>query len=323
MAEKDNAKWLERSTIGSPRYISILYFILVGFGIIGKYEVSEGYELFRDILTIILAVLGLSIAILGYLIYAFILHSAKEKVEKWEADFQDKIEKEHQDFQDKIEKEHQDFQDKIEKEHQDFSKYSTSMLYLNIGTSVWMEYVLEKKYLFSWDNVPGNDNERLVRFLRDELAIGWAENVKILKSDDGKTIRIFNKKSAEIIIDEKKEKATLKITDGRTHDLNVKKENGKLNIYEKNSKKLEYAISITRQAYMNVQTLDEENKLYERLICETMNNLGYYLAERKLDSDREFANQCAEFIKKKFRNYPECSTNWQDTCDFIKVRYGD
>ena len=232
MVESDNIKWLEGSTKGAPRYIILLYIliialiailILVGLQIIGGYEVSEGYELFRDILTIILAILGLSIAILGYLIYEFILHSAKGKVEKWKADFQGDIEKVHKDFQ-----------DKVEKEHQDFSVYSTSMLYLNIGTSIWMEYV-----------------------------------------------------------------------------------------FEKNSKKLEYAIDITRKAYMDIQTLDEENKLYERLKCETMNNLGYYLAERKHDSDREFANQCAEFIKKKIRDYPKSSTNWQDTCDFIKVRYGD
>jgi hypothetical protein len=240
MVESDNIKWLEGSTKGAPRYIILLYIliialiailILVGLQIIGGYEVSEGYELFRDILTIILAVLGLSIAILGYLIYEFILHSAKGKVEKWEADFQGDIEKVHKDFQDKIEKVHKDFQDKVEKEHKDFSVYSTSMLYLNIGTSIWMEYVFEKK-----------------------------------------------------------------------------------------PKKLEYAIDITRKAYMDIQTLDEENKLYERLKCETMNNLGYYLAERKHDSDREFANQCAEFIKKKIRDYPKSSTNWQDTCE---VRYGD
>ena len=95
-------------------------------------------------------------------------------------------------------------------------------------------YILsESLYLFSWDNVPGNDSEKLISFLRDDIDIGWAENVKIRKLDDGKTIHISkDKNSAEILIDEKKEKATLKISSGRTHDLKVKKENGKLNIYE-------------------------------------------------------------------------------------------
>jgi hypothetical protein len=95
----------------------------------------------------------------------------------------------------------------------------------------------ENRYLFSRDDVPGNDSERLLRFLRDDLAIGWTEKAEILKSDDGKMIRIFkDENSAEIIIDKKKENASLKISDGRTLDLKVKKENGKLNIYKKTLK---------------------------------------------------------------------------------------
>ena len=87
-------------------------------------------------------------------------------------------------------------------------------------------------YLFSWDNVPGKDRVRLLRILRDDFDIGWAENAEIRKSDGGKTIRIFkNENSAEIMIDEKKEKVSLKISDGRTRDLKVKKENGKIKIY--------------------------------------------------------------------------------------------
>ena len=57
---------------------------------------------------------------------------------------------------------------------------------------------------------------------------------KIQKYADCKTIRIFkDENSAKIMIDKKKEKATLKISDGRIYDLKVKKENGKLNIYKK------------------------------------------------------------------------------------------
>ena len=93
--------------------------------------------------------------------------------------------------------------------------------------------VLEQTYLFSWDSVPGDDDEKFKEFLKDDFDIGWAENAEIIKSDDGKIIRIFkDENSAEIIIDEKKEKASLKVRDGRTLDLKVKNENGKLNIYK-------------------------------------------------------------------------------------------
>ena len=99
---------------------------------------------------------------------------------------------------------------------------------------VYIAIEINSKYLFSWDNVPGNDSGRLLKFLMNDLDIVWSENAEIRKSDDGKIIRIFkDKNSAEIMIDKKEEKATLKISDGRTHDLKVKKENGKL-IYTPN-----------------------------------------------------------------------------------------
>ena len=88
--------------------------------------------------------------------------------------------------------------------------------------------------MFSWDNVPGNDSNRLRKFLMDDLDIDWVESAEIHKSDDGKTIHILkNDNSAEIMIDEVKENATLKIRDGRTYKLKVKKEKDKLNIYMK------------------------------------------------------------------------------------------
>lgn len=95
---------------------------------------------------------------------------------------------------------------------------------------------LFNKYLFSWDSVPGDDNERLIRSLKDDFDIDWAENVEIpTKINDGTTIRISkDANSAEITMDEMKEKATLTISNGRTHDLIVKTENGKLKIYKSN-----------------------------------------------------------------------------------------
>ena len=95
---------------------------------------------------------------------------------------------------------------------------------------LWVE-IPKNKYLFSWDNVPGNDRERLLRFLKDELDIGWAENAEISEYDDGKNIRIFKgKNSATIKLDEKKEEATLKIHDGETYYL--KWGGDKLTIYK-------------------------------------------------------------------------------------------
>lgn len=87
-------------------------------------------------------------------------------------------------------------------------------------------------YLFSWDNVPGDDSERLLRFLREDLNTDWVENAEISKSNDDKTIRIFKDDNfAEIFIDDNMKNATLKTDNGEIHHLNVKEENGMLNIY--------------------------------------------------------------------------------------------
>ena len=94
---------------------------------------------------------------------------------------------------------------------------------------------LEKEFgkLFSWDNVPGDDNEKLIRFLIDDFCIDWAENAEIRNSSDSMTIIISkDENSAEIMVDGKKDKAILKISDGRTHELKVKTEDSKLNIYK-------------------------------------------------------------------------------------------
>ena len=87
-------------------------------------------------------------------------------------------------------------------------------------------------YRFSWDNVPGDDSERLKNFLKDDFDIDRVDDATITKSDDGMTIRIFtDEHSSEITMDENKESATLKTRVIETHNLKVKKEEDKLNVY--------------------------------------------------------------------------------------------
>jgi hypothetical protein len=123
----------------------------------------------------------------------------------------------------------------------------------------------EKLCLFTWDDVPGNDSDKLLKFLRKDRNIGWTHKPEIRKSNDGKTIYISkssliypsfrsiryklwryilvflgffqnslnDEKPVKIVFDEKKEEATLKSSDDRIYNLKVKKKNGKLKIYEK------------------------------------------------------------------------------------------
>lgn len=93
-------------------------------------------------------------------------------------------------------------------------------------------YIDEEILLFNWDSVPGNDSRKLLRFLTDNSNINWVANADISKSDDDKTILTsIGDNSAKIVIDDKKEKAILKLSDGRILNLNIKTENSKLNIY--------------------------------------------------------------------------------------------
>ncbi|KAF5427938.1 hypothetical protein C5S42_04100 [Candidatus Methanomarinus sp.] len=91
----------------------------------------------------------------------------------------------------------------------------------------------ENSFLFSWNNVPGKDNKKLLEYFNGDLGINWVECAEICKSGDDKTIRIFkDEKSIEIIINKNEMKAILIISDNRTYDLEIKKENGKLNIHK-------------------------------------------------------------------------------------------
>lgn len=86
--------------------------------------------------------------------------------------------------------------------------------------------------LFSWDDTPEKDREGLIKYLRDDCGVSWVESAEIRKSDDDRTAHIYtDENSAEMTIDENKGTATLKISDGRTHYLEVERECGRLNIY--------------------------------------------------------------------------------------------
>lgn len=89
----------------------------------------------------------------------------------------------------------------------------------------------EDGYLFCWNNTHIN-NEEMLEFLEKYSNIKWAKTVELCKSNDGRTINIINgANSAEITIDDKEEKAYLKINQDRPTHLKIKRENGLLNIY--------------------------------------------------------------------------------------------
>ena len=130
---------------------------------------------------------------------------------------------------------------------QDDSEYGVRVVIKSIGE---VGVAAFEWRLFSWNNASKNDIGVLLRFLRYDLDILWAENAKIQRSAVDGTISISDgENSAEITIDENEEKVTLKSSDGRTYDLIVKKENGELNIYQESKLK--------RTTYKTIRFLGE------------------------------------------------------------------
>jgi|LGVF01.1.fsa_nt_gb hypothetical protein len=85
---------------------------------------------------------------------------------------------------------------------QQYKLHYTLHFMLNLNGIV--DWIKRRKCLFSWNDVPGNDSDRLRRCLKDDYDIDGV-NVEICKSADDKTIFIYmaDKISAETRINEK------------------------------------------------------------------------------------------------------------------------
>ena len=111
-------------------------------------------------------------------------------------------------------------------------------------------------YLFSWDNVPGSENQRLINYLTNDLGISWAKNSNIIKTDDNKTIRVFTSRlqSSELTLENNKSMVLTTIDYGSpsSHTLKIKEENGKLCVYKLMEDKPGYNITGRYYAVYNL-----------------------------------------------------------------------
>lgn len=93
------------------------------------------------------------------------------------------------------------------------------------------------QYLFSWDDIPGNDNIKLIEFIERKYGFDGLKEDGIKKIDDNTRTVSYGDKTISLTLN-KDQKLTLQISDGRTDEFIVKTENGKLNIYIQNCKVL-------------------------------------------------------------------------------------
>ena len=95
---------------------------------------------------------------------------------------------------------------------------------------------LPKEKLFSWNRVPGQDDERLQKFLLDDFGISLDEGGEIEKSRDDRILTISaDEKSVVITLNEERTSATLKVNDEEKANLEIKKKDDELNLYKKDT----------------------------------------------------------------------------------------
>jgi len=100
-----------------------------------------------------------------------------------------------------------------------------------------------EKYLFCWDNIPGDDSARLTEFLFQSFGINWIKTAGVVttgkEDNDNNTIVVkSDNNSVSIRLNDERTRATLELDiGGRPHEFkfNAKAENGRLNIYLDNN----------------------------------------------------------------------------------------
>jgi hypothetical protein len=157
---------------------------------------------------------------------------------------------------------------------------------------------IQTKCLFNWDEIPGNDNGRLVEFLKLNFGIDWVKTAKIEKFDGDKTIKVSTEgKSVSLRLNDEKTKVNINIDDVRTDELIIKTENDRLDIYRAKQKKLpeikEAAVGFMESQYRVITSNDFEDRtlncmeklqkgLKGRAICMNNRDLEY----SKLDDEK-------------------------------------
>jgi hypothetical protein len=130
-------------------------------------------------------------------------------------------------------------------------------------SSIYTHSNLEKVegYLFSWDNVPGNESQRLINYLKNDLNISWVDNAQIVKTNNNETIRVFTSgNSLELTLDNNQNMILTTIDSVPFYLSKIKKENGKIYVYRLEEYKSVYNITEKYYAVYNLSITNNGSK---------------------------------------------------------------
>jgi hypothetical protein len=101
-----------------------------------------------------------------------------------------------------------------------------------------------KKYLFDWDEIPGDDTKKFKEYLIQNFGVSWIKKEKINKIDNGNAI-LFSKDNRYVSLrfDSEKTRAILTIDNIPTDEFIVKTEKGKKKIYDRSTFSLAHGLS--------------------------------------------------------------------------------
>jgi len=159
--------------------------------------------------------------------------------------------------------------------------------------------------LFTWENIPGNESNKLLSFLKNDLGIIWAwrpnldnqnEKVNITKDEKNKTIRVFtNYKSIDITLFD--DSAWLKSSEVGMYQWQVKEENGDHN-FLKSEGRTSYNLS---QEYFAVYELKLKNNGSTNIDFK-LNDLRLHEGDRIFNSSLEPCLLCGLNLLEVFQN---------------------
>ena len=130
---------------------------------------------------------------------------------------------------------------------------------LNVYKVNSLSLELNTKYLFSWDDIPGNDTVRLIGYLRRKYDVEWVETALIEKIYGGKSIKLYSKNHhISLKLEDEINKVSVEIDDHKIDEFIPKRENGKLRIYKITKVSLKIDDGRTEELRIKVK----EGKLY-------------------------------------------------------------
>lgn len=131
-----------------------------------------------------------------------------------------------------------------------------------LGELLGFKLKLKSPYLFNWDEIPGNAENKLKEFLKQSFGVNWVIAAKIEKTTDRRTINISDKNSLSLELNDEKSGVILTIDDVRTDEFIVKTERGVLKVYKSY---LETELTWYEKPNPNLSKIEEFLKKFERL----------------------------------------------------------